>query len=336
MNDLMDNTEKTNHTPDPIITYSMNMRVLGAAVLISVIFGAFGGLVGALYLSKFPSFQKIFTDNGSLRGTQSTIQQGIYKEESATINVVKKDSPAVVSIVISKDLSKIPGFGLSPFGNDFFNQFYSDQQSPQSDKPNIQEIGAGSGFFVTSDGLILTNKHVIADEQASYTVITNDGKSFDATVMARDPVNDLAILKVNIKDAPTLPLVDSSQIEIGQQVVAIGNSLGQYQNTVTSGIVSGIGRSITAGGSDGSEQLEGVIQTDAAINPGNSGGPLLNLAGQVIGINTAIDQQGQSVGFAIPANDASKALAGFQKNGKIARPFLGIRYVTVTQAIADN
>jgi serine protease Do len=177
---------------------------------------------------------------------------------------------------------------------------------------------------------------VVSDTAASYTVLTADGKSYDAKVLSQDPVNDLAIIKIDIKNAPFLSLADSSQIQIGQRVIAIGNSLGQYQNTVTSGIVSGTSRSITAGGNDGSEQLSGVIQTDAAINPGNSGGPLLNISGQVIGINTAIDQQGQLVGFAIPSNDISRALASFQKNGRITRAFLGVRYVLINQSLADQ
>jgi serine protease Do len=305
---------------------TVNTRLLGAVILISVVFGSFGGAWGSLYLAKQHYFQKLF-------GTSPlSSQQGpAYVESSSIIDVVQKTSPSVVSIVISKDLSKLPGFGFSPF-----DQFFGFSSPNQPSTPNIQQVGAGSGFFVSSDGLILTNKHVVSDAQASYSVLTSEGKSYEAKVMAIDPVNDLAIIKVEINNAPALPLADSSQIQIGQQVVAIGNSLGQYQNTVTSGIVSGIGRRITAGGGGSSEQLEGVIQTDAAINPGNSGGPLLNLAGQVIGINTAVDQQGQSVGFAIASNDAAKALASFGQNGKISRPFLGVRYLIINKTLADQ
>jgi serine protease Do len=242
----------------------------------------------------------------------------------------------VVSIVISKDLSKLPGYGIDRFGNDLFSPLFGFGVPTENQaQPNIQKVGAGSGFFVSTDGLILTNKHVVSDTAASYTVITNDGNSYDAKVLSVDPVNDLAIVKISISGAPTLVLSDSKTVQIGQRVVAIGNSLGQYQNTVTTGIVSGIGRSITAGNNRGlAEQLEGVIQTDAAINPGNSGGPLLNLAGQVVGINTAVDQEGQSVGFAIPSSDVSRALASFNKNGKITRPYLGVRYITLNKAIA--
>jgi serine protease Do len=185
--------------------------------------------------------------------------------------------------------------------------------------------------------LILTNKHVVSNTSASYTVITSDGKKYNAKVLAQDPANDLAIVKIDIQNAPFLKLSDSSQLQVGQHVIAIGNSLGQYQNTVTSGIISGIGRSITAGSdTGGSENLSGVIQTDAAINPGNSGGPLLNIEGTVVGINTAIDQQGQLVGFAIPANEIAKALASYQKNGKITSAFLGVRYIIITDDIATQ
>ncbi|MBL8030993.1 MAG: trypsin-like peptidase domain-containing protein [Candidatus Doudnabacteria bacterium] len=260
-------------------------------------------------------------------------------EQSAVIDVVKKANPAVVSIVISKDLSKVPGFGVDPFGGDPFFQFFGfNRQTPRSNPtPNVQKIGAGSGFLVSPDGLVLTNRHVVEDEGASYTVLTNDRKKYEAKVLTRDPVNDLAILKIEITNAPVLELADSAQIQIGQRVIAIGNSLGQYDNTVTTGVVSAINRSVTAGGESGAaEQLEGVIQTDAAINPGNSGGPLLNVLGQVIGINTAIDQGGQLVGFAIPANDISRALDSFKKTGKITRPYIGVRYVLITPELAES
>lgn len=314
---------------EPSHSHNFNPSLLAAIILISVLFGIFGGVWGALYFAKLPAFQQFFGSTTS--SVQSTVERGVYKEDSAIIDVVKQSSPAVVSIVISEDLSKLP-----QLNNGFFTPFFG-FSPPQSSVPNIQQVGAGSGFFVTSDGLIITNKHVVSNEQASYTVVTTDNKSYPAQVVARDPVNDLAILKIDISNAPTLLLSDSNQIQIGQQVVAIGNSLGEYQNTVTSGIVSGIGRSIVAGGGrEGSEQLEGVIQTDAAINPGNSGGPLLNLAGQVIGINTAVDQQGQLVGFALPSNLGSSALVGYQKAGKISRPFLGVHYTIVTKSLVEQ
>lgn len=303
-------------------------RLISVVVIVSLVAGFVGGYAG--------SQKKQQATSASLASNQSIT----ITENSGIIDVVKKASPAVVSIIISKDLSKIPGYGVSPYGFSPFDQLFGfnrpSQQVPQ--EPNVQRVGAGSGFFVSADGLIVTNKHVVSDTAASYTVLTSDGKSYDAKVLSTDPVNDIALVKIDILNAPTLELASSDNLEIGQSVIAIGNSLGQYSNTVTTGVVSGIGRSITAGGSDGAglEQLEGVIQTDAAINPGNSGGPLLNIAGQVIGINTAIDQQGQSVGFAIPSNDAKKDLDSFRKTGKITRPFLGVRYLMVTPDVAKR
>lgn len=308
-----------------------HFRLLAVTVLVSVCAGFFGGYIGAIRVGQ----QK----QGISASADNTTKPVIITEQSAVIDVVKKANPAVVSIVISKDLSKVPGFGASPFSDDPFYQLFGfSRQTPRSSPtPNVQKIGAGSGFLVTADGLILTNKHVVDDENASYTVLTNDRKKYEAKVLSRDPVNDLAILKIDIANAPTLELADSSQIQIGQRVIAIGNSLGQYDNTVTTGVVSAINRSVTAGGGSGAaEQLEGVIQTDAAINPGNSGGPLLNVLGQVIGINTAIDQEGQLVGFAIPANDVGHALDSFKKTGKITRPYIGVRYVLITPELAQS
>ncbi len=309
-------------------------KVVILAVVLSLVFGSFGGAFGAYYFLTHALGQKYFPKIGG----NSITQNITLNENSAIIDAVKNASPAVVSIVISKDLSKIPGYGTSPFENDpFFNFYFGFRQQPQPSSPNIQQVGAGSGFFVSADGLILTNKHVVSDSTASYTVLTQDGKKYDAKVLAQDPMNDIAIVKIEIKGAPFLTMTDSSKLQIGQRVIAIGNSLGQYHNTVTSGIISGIGRSITAGGeTGGSESLSGVIQTDAAINPGNSGGPLLNLTGQVVGINTAIDLQGQLVGFAIPSNDLQKDLLSFQKNARITRSFLGVRYVVITEAIAEE
>ncbi|HVY68219.1 MAG TPA: trypsin-like peptidase domain-containing protein [Patescibacteria group bacterium] len=307
-------------------------------VLISLVCGAVGGAGGAIYALHSPRLQKL------LFPASATVQNVTLNEDSAIVDVVKKASPAVVSIVISEDLNKLPGYSLDPFSQGPFSYFFGGggQQQPSQNSgggsSGLQEIGAGSGFFVSADGLILTNKHVVSNDSASYTVLTSDGQKYDAKVLARDPVSDLAIVKVDISNAPYLRLAGSAGLEIGQRVIAIGNSLGQYQNTVTSGIISGTGRSITAGNDSGgdSEQLSGVIQTDAAINPGNSGGPLLNVAGDVVGINTAIDEQGQLVGFAIPSQDAAKALDSFEKNGKILRPFLGVRYLIITQALAEE
>jgi serine protease Do len=319
----------------PTSLKSISFKVVILAIICSLVFGGIGGVLGGLYFLRSSAGKKLLGESFGAGLNQKVT----FNEDSSTVDVVKQASPAVVSIIISQDLNKIPGYGLDPFSQDpFFNFFNSDGQSEQQTPttPNIQEVGAGSGFFISADGLILTNKHVVSDTTASYTVITSDGKKYDAKVLAQDPTNDLALVKITIQNAPFLKLSDSSQLQVGQHVIAIGNSLGQYQNTVTSGIVSGIGRSITAGSDTGSENLSGVIQTDAAINPGNSGGPLLNIAGQVVGINTAIDQQGQLVGFAIPSNEVAKAVASYQKNGKITSAFLGVRYIILTADIASQ
>ncbi|MFA5070726.1 MAG: trypsin-like peptidase domain-containing protein [Patescibacteria group bacterium] len=254
-------------------------------------------------------------------------------ENSATIDVVNKVKNAVVSIVGTKDYSKYyQNQQYSPF--EYFFGYPS--QLPQGET----EVSGGTGFIIASDGLILTNKHVVADTTTEYSVVLNDGTKYDAEVLAKDPTQDLAFLKIEASNLTTVELGDSEALQIGQTVIAIGNALGEYRNTVTQGIVSGLARTIEAGSSTSgtTETLENTIQTDAAINYGNSGGPLLNLAGQVVGVNTAISSSGQLVGFAIPINEAKKDIESIQKSGKITRPYLGVRYILVNDQIkkADN
>lgn len=259
-------------------------------------------------------------------------------QDTAIINMVQKASPAVVSIVVTEEISRytLEEIPLDPFFRDwpgFEFRIPQYQELPEKEK---KEIGRGTGFFVSSDGLILTNKHVVYDQNVEYSIITSEGKNIPAQVLATDPFNDIAIIKVEGKNFPYLALGDSDKIDIGQTVIAIGFALGEFRNTVTKGVISGIGRSVTAGGGGRIEHLEDVIQTDAAINPGNSGGPLLNLRGEVIGINTAISRQGQLIGFAISSNIAKDVIESVKKTGKIVRPFLGIRYVIVNQTIAET
>lgn len=182
--------------------------------------------------------------------------------------------------------------------------------------------------------MILTNKHVVLDEEADYTVLTNDGEKYPAKVLARDSFRDLAIIKIEGKDKfPTLKLGDSDKLQIGQTVIAIGNALGEFRNTVSVGVISGLARTVTAGGGGISETMEDVIQTDAAINAGNSGGPLFNLKGEVIGINFAMAQAAENIGFAIPVNSVKKDIEQINTLGKIAYPFLGVRYVLINETI---
>ncbi len=232
------------------------------------------------------------------------------QEESETIEAVQKVMPSVVAIVTTQNV------------RGFFGGIY-------------QQTGGGTGFVISEDGLIATNKHVVSTENAKYTVVASDGKSYEARVVARDPLADFAIIKIDARDLKIVEFGDSDKLVLGQNVIAIGNALGEYQNTVTTGVVSGIGRVIVAGdGTGSSERLEGVIQTDAAINPGNSGGPLVNISGQVIGINTAVDQQGASIGFAIPINSIRSAVESVVRTGEIERPRLGLRYLLITDELA--
>lgn len=266
--------------------------------------------------------------------------------EQAVIDSVKQVSPSVVSIIISKNMPVYEQYYTDPFGGDFSDPFglgIPDIKIPQLRQKGTkkQEIGGGSGFIVSGDGLILTNRHVVNDKQAEYTVLTNDGQKYPAKVLAIDPVQDLAIIKIQASDAnkkfPAVILGDSAGIQIGQGAIAIGNSLGEFRNTVSVGVVSGLQRTISASGGSGfSETLEDIIQTDAAINPGNSGGPLLNLRGQVIGINTAVAQGANSIGFAIPINRAKKDIAQVISTNKISYPFLGVRYTLVNQDVKDK
>lgn len=259
-------------------------------------------------------------------------------QEEMVINVVKNYSAAVVSVIISKDVPIYERYYLSPDSYlTPFEQFFGFNFGPQIQIPQLrqngtqrQQIGAGSGFIVSSDGLILTNKHVVSDTTADYTVITNNGKKYPAKVLARDPVQDLALIKIDgTAPFPTVVLGDSSTVQTGQSVIAIGNALGQFDNSVSVGVVSGQQRTIIAGDMTSSETLENLIQTDAAINEGNSGGPLLNLKGEVIGVNTAIAQGAQNIGFVIPINLAKRDIEQVKNSGKISYPYLGVRYITI-------
>jgi serine protease Do len=270
-------------------------------IIVSIISGVIGGLGALLFKSEI---QNQVTEIGTKNIT--------VNEESATIEVVKKVSPSVVSITSEQTVT----------------DFWGQSQTAES---------SGTGFIVTADGLIATNKHVARDSRSSYTVFTNDGKEFQATVKATDPYFDIAFLKIEASGLVPLDLGDSENLAVGQVVIAIGNALGQFQNTVTTGVVSAVGRSIAAGDSSGqTETLENMIQTDAAINSGNSGGPLVNIDGQVIGMNTAVAGNAEGIGFATPVNLVKTALASVQKEGRIVRPMLGVRYINITKEIASS
>lgn len=253
----------------------------------------------------------------------------VTSEESVIIDAVDKVSPSVVTIGIKQTRRVGDVFEFNPF--DPFSPF---QRRPGSSQEIEQDIG--SGFIVDSDGLIVTNKHVVSSaDNASYRVITKDDKTYEVTRIYRDPQNDMAILKINATGLPVVEMGDSSNIKVGQLAIAIGTALGEFRNTVTTGVISGVGRGITAGGFfDEEERLDNVIQTDAAINPGNSGGPLLNSSGQVIGVNVAVSAQGENIGFALPINTVKDVIDNFNRTGKFDRPFLGVQYRMITRQIA--
>jgi len=257
------------------------------------------------------------------------------KEQSPIIETIKKVLPAVVSVMISKHLTEEDLEQMLAYGRAFGLPFSMKELKSLQGKG--VRVGSGSGFLVSPDGLILTNKHVVADPDADYTVVTTTAKKYKATVLARDPINDVAIIKIIDHDNnfTFLELGDSSELELGQTVVAVGNALGEFQNTVSSGIISGLSRFIFAQDvSSGHEQkLRGLIQTDAAINPGNSGGPLANLEGKVIGINAAIVFGAQNIGFAIPINVAKKDLESVKQFGHLRIPFLGVRHIFIDPKI---
>jgi serine protease Do len=239
--------------------------------------------------------------------------------------------------VISKDLplykEKLFNFNDPFFGDQLFTMPEYDRDESGNIKKYTQKVGGGSGFIVTADGLVITNRHVVSDTEAEYTVITNDQKEYTAEVVSTDTVNDIAILRMKgendskLDGLPVAQLGDSDKLQIGQKVVAIGNALAEYENTVTTGVISAKGRSINAGTVQSTESLINLIQTDAAINPGNSGGPLVNLDGEVIGINTAIAAGAQGIGFAIPINDVKSIIESVKTYGKIVRPYLGVRFM---------
>jgi serine protease Do len=303
------------------------LRYLIIIALIASFFGFLAGIGSGYFV--YSDLKNYIQKSNNINVTKGdNVYTPQTNQEEAVINAVNQASPAVVSVIISKNLPVLEQYWqeIGPFQIPGYRQ----------NGTKLQEVGGGSGFIISSDGMILTNKHVAADDTAEYTVLTNDGKRYPATVLARDPVQDLAILKINGNNFPVVKLGDSSNLQIGQYVITIGNALGEFRNTVSSGVISGLGRQITAGSGDYSETLYDVIQTDAAINPGNSGGPLLNLKGEVIGINTAIVSGAENISFAIPINQAKKDIEQIKSSGKIVYPFLGVCSISINEQIQQD
>jgi S1-C subfamily serine protease len=248
-------------------------------------------------------------------------------DDKRVIKVIKKVMPSVVSISIAERLTDLE----KQFPKDF-NPTIPDGTV---DDRGMVQTGGGSGFIVAPNGLILTNKHVVSERKAEYTVILADGRAFPAKILSRDPINDVAILKIPVDKLPCVRLGDATQLELGQSLIAIGNALGIFRNTVSVGIVSGLSRSITAQAEPDAppQEMRGLIQTDAAINPGNSGGPIVDRDGCVVGVNAAIVSGAQNIGFAIPVNAARRDIDDIKKFGRINRPLLGVRYTMIDDVL---
>lgn len=335
-------TEQTSLPQKELESHKKSQKNNGAVIILfSFFFGLMGGILGwwvgprlanDLKISLPPLLQ--ISTNQELKKQSSAQFNPASSEESVIVPLVEKSLSSVVSVVITKDVPKYRDIFDSPGFPFFFGRQLPDQNDENSGETEKQTIGEGTGFFVSSDGTIITNRHVVDDLNADYTIITSDKKEYPAKVLARDPIQDIAIVKIEGNNFPTLEFGDSDSIRIGQTVIAIGNSLGEFSNTVSRGIVSGLKRNLVAGSGFGSsERLSGIIQTDAAINVGNSGGPLLNLSGKVIGVNVAMAQGAQNIGFAIPANSIKNAIREVRETGKISTPYLGVRYAIVTPEI---
>ncbi|HVM90562.1 MAG TPA: trypsin-like peptidase domain-containing protein [Verrucomicrobiae bacterium] len=275
-----------------------------------IVIGACSGAIGAGFVLS------AFRHGPILVPTDLTPRPALESDVSIT-QTVARVLPSVVSI----DITEKPAT--------------STRKTPTAD---IMHIGGGSGFFISDDGLVVTNKHVISETDVDYTVIAQDGSKWPAKVLALDPTFDLGVLKIDAPSSsfPSLALGDSDALQTGQTVIAIGNALAEFQNTVTKGVISGLNRSLYAGDYGDEELIEEAIQTDAAINPGNSGGPLINLNGEVVGMNTAISDGAQSLGFALPSSVLSRAIDSVRKYGRIVRPWIGVRFISVDESVQSD
>jgi len=312
--------------------FSLRKLFIGTSIVFVLVGAMLSGAVADRLFGIKP-LDYLFSRTDSQNTNVGRLEQKVLSEESLVIDAVEKVSPSVVTVSIQTPRRRILEF--NPFGGGFSSRIEGGQP---------QDIG--SGFVVSSDGLVVTNKHVVSDAESSYKVVTSDNKEYEVKKISRDPSNDLAVLKIDPSagSGQALKAVDlgeSGNLKVGQFVIAIGTALGEFRSTVTTGVISGLGRGITAGSSfEGFvEKLDDVIQTDAAINPGNSGGPLLNSAGQVIGVNVAIAASAENIGFAIPVNVLKDALKTFNETGNFAsKPFLGVEYQMIPEktAIMNN
>lgn len=309
-------------SPQSIAKVVLTSSLLTVVIILATTFASRDFLVGYLI--------------DKVEKSQSVEQQVSEEMVEPIIEAVSRVNPAVVSVVVTKDV---------PIYEQYYEAFnpggpFGGVSIPRVRKNGTQEreVGGGSGFIVTQDGMIVTNHHVVADEAARYSVLMNDGTVYGTDILARDAELDIAILKISEPLKSPLTVVHfgaSDELQLGQTVIAIGNALAEFQNSVSVGVVSGLSRSIAASDGFGKiEHLDQVIQTDAAINPGNSGGPLLNLAGEVVGVNVATSRGADNIGFAIPAQVVKQVVDSVREYGEIVRPYIGVRYTMITPRIA--
>lgn len=300
---------KTNHKSVQTSKNNTRFKLLLTALVVVVFILVGVILIGLGYFVAIKTNPKLINDRQ---------RQTISSEGEIIADITQNASPSVVSIITQQKR--------------VLNSYFGER--------SVLGQAAGTGVIINKDGYILTNKHVVPEGTSSVEIVTSDGTAYkDVEVLGRDPLNDIAILKVsNPKDFQPAVLGDSDKVRTGQKVIAIGNALGQFQNTVTSGIISGVGRPIEAGSEvDGTaETLTNLFQTDTAINSGNSGGPLLNYDGEVIGINTAVAEGAQNIGFAIPINETKGIISSVKSTGELQRPFLGVRFTMITPSMSKQ
>lgn len=317
----MESKENNEKTTNPLTNFKQTLSnsknkladkqkpaMVGLMLLVSLAAGFMGGILGS-------------RSSIGLNQQNQQVQRQIISNESELVSQLATEVGAgVVSVNVEAQATR--------------QTFFGDQ--------DVTQRGAGTGFIISSDGVVITNRHVVPKGTTSVSLTLSDGTELDnVEVIGRTNENDsldVAFLKITDKKGKELKPVklgDSSKMKVGDKAIAIGNALGQFQNTVTTGVISGYGRSIEAGDQSSSETLQNLFQTDAAINQGNSGGPLVNINGEVIGVNTAVaGGSAQNIGFAIPINDIQGLIKSVLKSGKLERPYLGVRYVTLTDDYA--
>ncbi|MDO5114476.1 MAG: Do family serine endopeptidase [Synergistaceae bacterium] len=312
-------------------SFGGGIKKFATAALAALVLFA-GGAAGSYIATRYTLTESGIAKESNPGGVAVAAAPLLSNAKSPYVDIVKRSSPAVVNIDVETMVTEQPM--VNPFqGNPFFEEFFGEEffgpQQRQSAPRRVPRRAKGSGFIVSKEGYILTNNHVVEDAD-KIRVTMLDGRTFDAKKVGQDPTFDLAVIQITANDLPVLPLGDSNATEVGEQVVAIGNPHG-FENTVTAGIISAKNRTLQAPGVN----FQGFLQTDAAINPGNSGGPLIDINGNVIGINTAIIPYAQGIGFAVPVNMAKQIMDDLIKHGEVRRGWLGVTVQPLTASLVE-